>query len=144
MNRIDAYRKRINLDELRSREALEKDCSQFVNESTEVFEDGKLKIVYALLEKKMPSLVEALKSISYESSYRSGGLPTVSRIFGYSPRSTLRKDFCASTSLSQEFPQEHAAICQGAKVVSEVYQHYNPELFIKHDELSKEKVLLDE
>lgn len=141
MNRIDAYRRRINLDELRSREALEKDCSQFVNASTEVFEDGQLKIVYALLESKMPSLVDALKTITYESSYRSGGLPTISRIFGYSPRSTLRKDFCATTSLSQEYPEAHSQICKGAKTVSDVYQHYNPELFIHHDELSREKVL---
>lgn len=141
MKKIDCQRQKVDFESLRSREAMPEDCKQFVDESAEVYENGELKIVYAQLNVKMPKLVDALMTITYESSHRSGGLPTISRIFGHSPRSTLRKDFCAVTSLAQEFPEQHAEICKGAKIVSDIYMHYNPKLFIKHDEQSREKVL---
>lgn len=141
MKTIQAYRHRIEVDQFRSREAKRDDCSQFITENCQVLENGELKIVYVKLETQMPSLVDALKNITYQNSYRSGGLPTVSRIFGFSPRSTLRKDFCAITSMAQEFPIQHAEICKGAKVVSDIYMHYNPELFTKHLQTSQEKVL---
>lgn len=140
MQRIEAKKRKVNMEQLRSREALDTDCTQFVRDSAQVYENGELKIVYAMLPQRMPKLVEALKSVTYETSTRSGGLPTVSRIFGYSPRSTLRKDFCAVTSLAASHPEQHAEICKGAKVVSEIYQQYNPELHSKHHATSKEKV----
>jgi 2-oxoglutarate-Fe(II)-dependent dioxygenase family protein len=130
----------LDIESLRKREALAKDSRMFIQEPCSIYENGKLKVVYVYLDEKMPALVEALKTIPYEKSYRSGGLPTISRIFGYSPRSTLRKDFCASTSLSQEFPAQHAEICRGAKVVSDLYSIHNPDLYCRHEALSEEKV----
>lgn len=140
MRTIELERKKINISELRKREALQKDCGTFISQPTKVYENGKLKIAYVYLEEKMPALVEALKTIPYEKSFRSGGLPTISRIFGYSPRSTLRKDFCATTSLAQEFPAQHGEICKGAGVVSKLYGEFNPELYKTHKEISDGKV----
>lgn len=140
MKTIDLDRKEVEIVTMKSREALRDDCKTFISEPTSVYENGKLKIVYCYLDHQMPKLVNALKSITYSTNHRSGGLPTTSRIFGHSPRSTLRKDFCAVTSMAQEFPDQHVEICKGAKVVSGLYEQYNPELFKSHNDASKDKV----
>jgi hypothetical protein len=141
MKRIELdHKKEIDAEMLRSREALATDCTTFISQPCEVFENGELKIVYVELPTKMPGLVYALKTITYESSYRSGGLPTISRIFGFSPRSTLRKDFCAVTSMAQEFSAQHAEICRGATVASDLYASHHPALFKAHRAISMEKV----
>lgn len=133
-------KKSVDVISLRSREALPEDSKTFIEQPTSVFENGMLKIVYCYLEEQLPKLVQALKSISYDKNHRSGGLPTTSRIFGHSPRSTLRKDFCAVTSMSQQFPEQHAEICKGATVVSKLYEQFNPILYKQHDQTSKDKV----
>lgn len=139
MKNMNVKRKSVNIEMLRSREALPSDCAMFIDEPTCVYEQGVLQIVYAYVP-FMPPLVEALKGITYERSTRSEGLPTISRIFGYSPRSTLRKDFCAVTSLAQEYPAQHAEICKGAALVSMIYALHNPELFGQHLTITQEKV----
>lgn len=140
MKTLEIDRKEIDIETLRKREAVPQDCGRFIDEPVKVYEKGQLKIVYANLDSPMPKLVDALKAIPYEKNYRSGGLPTISRIFGYSPRSTLRKDFCATTSLAQEFPKQHAEICKGAAVVGKLYGQFNPELYKTHKEISDGKV----
>lgn len=141
MKTLEVYKKRIDLESFRAREAMREDCSKLISEECRVLENGELKIVYAYVEPAMPTLVKALQTISYDSNYRSGGLPTTSRIFGYSPRSTLRKDFCAVTSLAQEFPSAHAEICKGAKMVSDFYVKHNPLLYEEHFTIAQQKVL---
>lgn len=140
MKTLEIDRKEVDIARLRTREAMVGDCRNFTDEPTSVYENGKLKIIYAYLDAPLPSLVEALKTIPYEKSFRSGGLPTISRIFGYAPRSTIRKDFCSATSLANQFPQQHEEICKGARVVSALYEKHNPELFQTHKETTDANV----
>ena len=120
-----------------------KDCSVSVDEPTTVFEEGSdaPKIVYCKIGERLPELVQALETINYERNFRTGGLPTNSRIFGYAPRSTLRKDFCSTTSLASQYPSEHAAICGGARIADKYYQQWAPGLHQEHSATTKEKVL---
>lgn len=88
-------------------------------------------------------MVAALKNVTYSKNFRTGGLPTNSRIFGYSPRVTLRKDFCATTSMSQEFPDAHREICEGAAIAETFYMAHAPKLFKEHVDIAHEKVKPD-
>lgn len=141
MEKYHAQKKPLDLKEYTYRVAESKDCSTVISEPAMVYEGDKLKIVYCEMDERLPDLVEALKAINYERSFRTGGLPTNSRIFGYMPRSTLRKDFCSTTSLAGTWPKEHAVICKRARVADKYYTRWNPALHTQHDALLDEKVL---
>jgi hypothetical protein len=135
-----ATRKTLNLKEYKYRVAKADDCQTVVNEPCKVYEDGQLKIVYAELRERLPRVVSALQAITYDRNHRTGGLPTNSRILGYAPRSTLRKDFCGSTSLAVANPIEHGVIAAGARVAESYYRELNPSLHESHAALAAEKV----
>lgn len=86
-------------------------------------------------------IMKALGTIRYDESVRSRGLKTRSRIFGYSPRITYRKDFCSTTSLAQESPRQHAIVCQYGVQIAGLYNQYTPETYKAHQEILKEKIL---
>lgn len=83
----------------------------------------------------------ALDRIKYEENVRTAGLKTRSRIFGYNPRNTVRKDFCSTTSLAVEQPREHAIVCKYGVQIAGLYSEFTPETFAKHQEIIKAKVL---
>lgn len=83
----------------------------------------------------------ALDRIRYEENTRTSGLKTRSRIFGYSPRNVLRKDFCSTTSLAVEQPREHAIVCQYGMQIASMYEQFTPETYAQHQEVMKAKVL---
>jgi hypothetical protein len=141
MERIHVNRKTLDLKEYTYRVAKSDDCQTVVAEPAIIYEGDRIKIVYCEMEENLLDLVQALKSVNYERSFRTGGLPTNSRIFGYSPRSTLRKDFCSTTSLSTQFPKEHATICARAKVADKYYDRWNPTLHRDHEIITDHKVL---
>lgn len=83
----------------------------------------------------------ALNRIKYETNIRTAGLKSTSRIFGYNPRNSIRKDYCSATSLAFTQPKEHAIVCQFGAKVAKLYAEHRPEAYRQHDELVKSKVL---
>ncbi len=141
MERIHVQRKSLDLKEYTYRVAKADDCTTVIAEPALIYEGDQIKIVYCEMEESLPDLVRALERVNYERSFRTGGLPTNSRIFGYSPRTALRKDFCSTTSLATQFPQEHATICARAKVADKYYDRWHPQLHKTHAQTTAEKVL---
>lgn len=87
------------------------------------------------------AIMHALENIRYEENTRSRGLKTRSRIFGYSPRVTYRKDFCSTTSLAIESPRQHAIVCQYGVQIADLYSEYTPETYKAHQDILSKKVL---
>ncbi len=144
MKILEIKSKAIDLTKFSKRSALNTDFAHLITESTIITEDGKIKIIYKKLDDEpnfdSQEIVEALKRIEYDTNERTGGLKTTSRIFGYSPRNVLRKDFCSSTSLAREFPKEHEVVCRYGVKVAELYQENDPVAYSKHMKLAS-KVL---
>jgi hypothetical protein len=86
-------------------------------------------------------ITQAVLKIKYFKDVRTEGLSTNSRIFGYRPRETIRKDFCSSTSLVHDFPDEHKLFADFAKTLDAHYKKYVPEIYKVHQNLSDEKIL---
>lgn len=143
MKKIHVQKRNLDLKEYTYRVAAPKDCGTVISKPTQIYEGEELKIVYCEMSERLHALVKALETINYERSFRTGGLPTNSRIFGYSPRSTLRKDFCSTTSLASQFPKEHSAIAGHAKIADKYYGKWNPDLHISHKTTTQEKVRQD-
>lgn len=122
------------------RTALEIDTGEVIRESCVIRSGGKIKIIYLDLDQvglDCSPITEAVKAIKYTTNERTGGLKTTSRIFGFAPRVTLRKDFCSATSLSRENPKEHEIICEYAEKISKLYLDIDPDTYNTHAEQSK-------
>ena len=141
MQSLNLQLKKIELSEYRKRGAVESDFSRLITESTEVYIDGRLAIVYvAPVQENLSVLREALQEIKYSTSTRTSGLQTTSRIFGYAPRNELRNHPCRLVSLATEFPKHHATIENAAQIASKYYWLSNPDLAGSHMQMSEEKL----
>src|SRR2546423_669296 len=138
--------KRLTLDitEYNYRGAKESDYSMLITSPTVIFDTGeqKVKIVYLELDDACSDIVSALKSVNYEAVSRTSGMRSTSKVIGYNPRVTLRRDYCTTSSLSNENPHAHTIITGYAHKIDKYYQQYNTELYKKHQKMVN-KVLLD-
>jgi hypothetical protein len=142
MNKIAVERRAIDLSAYKLRSAQESDYDALITESAEIYEDGRLMIVYLELDTDPAPIVEALQRVKYVNDFRTDGLPTNSRTFGFLPRNPLRRDFCTATSLAKENPADHALICDYAeRVCDRYYELYNPELYQRHKAATQKHVV---
>lgn len=141
MKSISVSKKLIDLDQFKMRSAKEADYSTLITESTLIYEGDKLMVAYVELDMDCRDVVKALQTIKYEKNTRTSGLVTTSRIFGFSPRNILRKDFCSATSLAKEQPGHHATIAAYAAKVGEYYEQLNPDLYNQHQHTTQQHVI---
>ena len=132
-----------NYKEYVKRSALATDFAQLYKESVILVEDDKPKIVYLELDFDCSDLVEELKKIGYNTSKRSNGLISTSKIFGYQPKVPFRRDFCTIAALAGENPKAHALILDYAKKIAALYEKHAPEKYQEHFKMTKEKILQD-
>ncbi len=125
------------------RTASESDYSTLIKEPCKLIdkETGELVGVYLVMPKTPSNLLQALMKIKYDKNKRLAGLITHSRIFGYKNREKVRNDFCSSTSLVVENPQEHQIICDFALDLTKYYKKYCGVVFTKHADITREKIL---
>lgn len=131
-------RREIDLERYTHRRAEEGDYERLVTEPSVVVEDGEPLIVYLDLDREegfdSRPMVRALRSIRYSTHYRTGGLKTTSRTFGFAPRNTIRADFCTAASVAAEHPEEHAVVVDYAAKVDELYRRYGGDTYGEHAE----------
>lgn len=143
MREIILHKKDINLTDFVRRSALDTDYDELLESDVIAIDADTKKIIFVQkqLDFDDKAIMWALQRIKYQKSDRSRGLVTTSRIFGYSPRITYRKDFCSSTSLANEQPKEHAIVCQYGAQIAQLYEQTTPEAFKAHEELMAKKIL---
>lgn len=132
----------IKLKDYSKRSAKEEDYSILINEECVGYdkETGEIIFLHAQIGEDTTELVEALKSIQYQKSERSGGLVTNSRVFGYRPRITMRADFCSAASLTKDSPKAVQLLGKLALSMQKLYSEYISETFAKHKEVVEEKI----
>lgn len=141
MKEIVLKKREINVQEFVKRSALETDCSTLITEPCILKnEAGEVIAIYDRLPSEVEALREGLKHVKYQTTERTGGLKTVSRIFGFMPRVTLRSDFCRMANLAQEMPEVNALLMKWGGEAEKRYAEYAPARFKNHESLL-EKVL---
>lgn len=146
MKKLILKKREVDFNNFIKRTALEKDSAQLITEPTLIYDEAEpddLKIIYGVVNIDTRAVVEALKNIKYHEGYRTRGLKSRSRIFGYRPRNAMRANYCSSTSLAQEQPTEHAIVSDLANKIEEYYEKWYPEGYKKHLKVSDEKVKKD-
>ena len=141
MKILELPRKELNLKEYIKRTALEGDYDTLITEPTILTNDGKVKIIFDVLQDIDTSeIVRGLKHIKYHEGQRSRGLVSRSRIFGYRPRLEMRGDFCSSTSMAVEYPSEHKLVTDLALDLEKYYEKYYADGYMRHKEMAESKV----
>lgn len=143
MRTIETTRKSLDLKEYVKRSAQESDYETLVRDDCLIKIDGKPAIFYMRLDKAtvdMEPLRRALLGIRYDTTTRSSGLKTTSRVFGYQPRIPMRRDFCTATSLATEQPNTNQLVEDYGRAIASIYQRAFPEVFEHHDEWTREKI----
>lgn len=141
MQFLNAQLKTLDCKELRKRHAKESDCEIVVTQDTTVLLNGKPIVVYiADLPKPTDRLFDALTRIKYDTSTRTSGMVTSSKIFGYAPRNAIRNLSCRAAAIALQHPTESDILKQFADVAAEQYHATNRELAEKHARMTKENV----
>ena len=142
MQVIEIQKTDLDLNKYIKRSAIDSDFQKLITEDCLVTENGAPKILYKKIDTRLTNDIRnVVKSIRYDKGTRTTGLKTESRIFGYSPRNTIRKDYCSSTSLSYEQPEQNSVICNFGEYLSNLYKQYFPSVFESHEAIVKEKIL---
>ena len=142
MQTITVSRKQVNFEDYIKRPASEKDFTNLIKEDTILFEEGNPKPILLFFKfTEDTSLVrQAVQEIRYDTSARSGGLMSTSRIFGFDPATGIRKPFCSATRLAMENPKQHKAIVDFGERIAKIYKEYLPDTYISHEQIAEEKV----
>lgn len=144
MKTIEIAKKEIDYKALKKRYVDESNLGQIIKDDTIITNNGKPVILYINLKNEQTKyLRQACKNIKFAENTRTAGLKTRSAIFGYNPRNAIRKDYCSSTAMSYNSPNEHAVFCQFAEYLESIYEKYFPETYKEHLELSRKEILKD-
>lgn len=132
MRVIEVTKRDINYKDYVKRSALETDYETLIKDDTLIVLDGRPIILYKKVDFDIRPLEEALDQVKYQTTIRTNGLQTVSRVFGFQPRIPLRRDFCSSTSLAHEEPRINEIVCEFGRQLLEPYEQGFPETLSKH------------
>ena len=148
MQTLVLEKKKIDLREFVQRRANESDCATLLKDEFRVVdkESGKVVCLYIKPSEDADALSEIFDcctTVKYQETFRTSGLKTTSRIFGYNPRNAIRKDFCSITSFATDQPNQHAKIMSGGAIAAKHYALHNSELYSEHLKTTKERVVED-
>tara|TARA_R110000868_G_scaffold93311_1_gene258260 strand:- start:1071 stop:1907 length:837 start_codon:yes stop_codon:yes gene_type:complete len=148
MQTLVLEKKKIDLREFVQRRANESDCATLLKDEFRVVdkETGKVVCLYIKPREDADALSEIFDcctTVKYQETFRTSGLKTTSRIFGYNPRNAIRKDFCSITSFATEQPNQHAKIMSGGAIAAKHYALHNSELYSEHLKTTKERIVED-
>jgi hypothetical protein len=148
MQTLTLKRREVDLREYCDRRAHEDDCATLLKDEFKLVDEetGKVVALYCKptdAEQAFNDIFDACLSVKYVSDFRTNGLKTTSRIFGYNPRNALRKDFCSAASLAHDAPELHQRVLRGGAMAAKYYAYHNQELYDEHLQTTKEKIVTD-
>lgn len=140
MKVLDIEPRPIDYKEYVKRSAYEADYEHLIAEDTLIKINGVPSILYKKLDFSLDALRRTLGLIDYQTTIRSNGLKTTSRVFGYQPRIAMRRDYCTATTLAADEPDKNEVVCDYGRKIAEIYKTHFPHLVEKHQHWVEEKV----
>lgn len=142
MQFLSVKKNKIDIKEFSSRHATESDCELLIDKDTTILVDNIPAIVYiANIGSQIDSLFSVLENIKYDTSTRTSGLVTTSKIFGYSPRNEIRQASCRAASIAYKQPYESEILNKFAAVAGSKYFEVNNQLALRHKQMTEERVV---
>lgn len=132
MRKIQVQKAEVAISGLRLKVPTDADYDLLIDEPSLVYEGDQLRAVFLDCDSDVDELFGVIRKIKYNTAGRTAGLVSTSRVVGFQPRITIRRNFCCAASLAFESPKDHAVICAWAQRAAALYQHYNPDMFTRH------------
>lgn len=144
MNKLNATWDKSLVEVFADKTPSESDYETLVSDPCRVVCEGETVIAYGRPRVDFQPLVAAVEAIKFgKPSYRTNGLQTNARSFGYTTRNVIRGDFCSASSLATELPAAHEQLEQFAAVVNGVYRAASRPLFENHRREAADKITVD-
>jgi hypothetical protein len=147
MQTLSIQKKKIDFKNYVQRRASETDCKTLIKDEFKLIDQqtGKIVCLYVLPQEddRLDELFRTCLEVKYTKNFRTNGLATTSRIFGYNPRNAIRKDFCSVSSLANEDQTQHEKILAGGAIAAKYYALHNKELYDNHLVTTQKKVVSD-
>jgi hypothetical protein len=148
MQTICLKRREVDLKQYCERRAQESDCATLITEEFKLVDEETNKVVALYCKPDGESAIfnaifEACLKVKYVNDYRTNGLKSTARIFGYNPRNAIRKDFCSAASLAHESPDAHQRVLSGGAMAAKYYALHNTELYQEHLATTHENIVDD-
>jgi len=148
MQTLSLKRRDINLREYCDRRAHEDDCTTLLKDEFKLVDEdtGRVVALYCKPTNETQTfndIFHACTEVKYTTDYRTNGLKTTSRIFGYNPRNAIRKDWCSAASLAFDAPELHQRVLAGGALAAKYYALHNEELYQEHLKTTEEKIVTD-
>ena len=142
-------RREIKYADIKGNGAQEADFTTLITEPCMIYErteaGDELMMVYADVsdDAGIAEIEHALDDVPYSKISRISGPAALTKTFGYRPRHGMRAQQigCGASMLAREKPDVHQVVAAGAKVISEYYRRYNPDLYSRHREYAETKVV---
>ncbi len=143
MKHLKIKRTQLDFTDYIKRPATEGDFEKLIKEDAIIYDINypeKPLLLYFHFKDDTSGVRQAVQDIPYETSKRSGGLVTTSRIFGFDPATGIRKFWCASTALARNNPREHQIIVDFGEQIAKIYKQYLPDTYVSHEQITFDKV----
>lgn len=142
MKTIRVKKTKVDYRKFIRRSATTDDYSELIHEPCIIKDenDNIIGIYGVLTGNRLEQLRSVILKIRMSKNRRTQGLVTQSRIFGYTPREPIRKNWCSSVLMAREQPKEHAIVCQFATVLADYYKTYAPEIYSEHLKIVKKVI----
>ncbi len=141
MQNIRIEKKQLDYREYIKRPAQTSDYKEVIRGDTIVEDsEGRPILLYFKFQHPTEQIVQTCMEIPYETSRRSDGLVTTSRIFGFDPATGIRKPYCSATILATRHPRHHQTIVEFGKQISSIYKEHPPDAFTKHSAVADAKI----
>lgn len=141
LQRVDLTTREVDTDAWKRKVAPDPShYSTVIDSPSLLYVNGQRAGVYMPLpEGELAPVRMACQRIEYQATYRTAGLKTTSRVFGYQPRIAIRRDFCTSAALARESPHEHGWLCGGAGLVSRYLRQLFPDEMALQEKIVAER-----
>ena len=148
MQNLSLKKQKIDLRKFVQRRAEETDCPILLKDEFKLVDEDSGKVIALYCRPTNDDiafnvLFNACLKTKFQETYRTSGLKTTSRIFGYNPRNAIRKDFCSIASYAMEQPDLHSQVMACGALASKYYAIHNPELYDSHLMTTRSKIVDD-
>lgn len=149
MQTLCLKRRDIDLKDYCKRRAQESDCTTLITDEFKLVDEdtGEVVALYCKPQSEdeiFNDIFDACVEVKYFKDYRSSGLATTSRVFGYNPRNEVRRKYsCTAATLAHETPSLHGRVLRGGALAAKYYALHNADLYQQHLQTTSEKISED-
>lgn len=110
------------------RSATDRDYDLLIREPCTLWDGEDLVVVYQDAG-PLPGFAKMLSGLKFTKNVRTAGLVSWSKTFGYSPRISVRQDYCRPSIMLRQNPETFSRLLEMAGEVSERFREANPDKF---------------